>query len=136
MKNIPLSSLNDDKERTAALLEAQLLSSMAHPNIVAYKESFQDSSGNYGDVYCYVIMILTGMLHIVMAYCEGGDLSSRLKACKGVPLAEDQVIEWFVQITLALQVCNLHICIVSITIITHMIITHSIYTIAIFFIVT
>lgn len=39
-----------------------------------------------------------------MAYCEGGDLSSRLKACKGVPLAEDQVIEWFVQITLALQV--------------------------------
>ena len=42
-----------------------------------------------------------------MAYCEGGDLSSRLKACKGVPLAEDQVIEWFVQITLALQVLYL-----------------------------
>lgn len=41
-----------------------------------------------------------------MAYCEGGDLSSRLKACKGVPLAEDQVIEWFVQITLALQVTS------------------------------
>jgi len=51
MKNIPLSSLSDEKERAAALLEAQLLSSMAHPNIVAYKESFQDSSGNYGDVY-------------------------------------------------------------------------------------
>ena len=47
---------------------------------------------------------MPGLLHIVMAYCEGGDLSSRLKACKGVPLAEDQVIEWFVQITLALQV--------------------------------
>ena len=42
-----------------------------------------------------------------MAYCEGGDLSSRLKACKGVPLPEDQVIEWFVQITLALQVVTL-----------------------------
>ena len=49
-------------------------------------------------------MVVLGVLHIVMAYCEGGDLSSRLKACKGVPLAEDQVIEWFVQITLALQV--------------------------------
>lgn len=46
MKNIKLSSLTDEKERAAALLEAQLLSSMAHPNIVAYKESFQDSSGN------------------------------------------------------------------------------------------
>ena len=45
-----------------------------------------------------------GTLHIVMAYCEGGDLSSRLKAQKGVPLPEDQVIEWFVQTTLALQV--------------------------------
>ena len=58
MKNIPLSSLTDEKERTAALREAQLLSSMAHPNIVAYKESFQDSSGNYGDVYDYVMMTL------------------------------------------------------------------------------
>ena len=104
MKNIPLSSLSDEKERTAALLEAQLLSSMAHPNIVAYKESFQDSSGNYGDVYYKRHSDITGILHIIMAYCEGGDLSSRLKACKGIPLAEDQVIEWFVQITLALQV--------------------------------
>ena len=104
MKNIPLSSLSDEKERTAALLEAQLLSSMAHPNIVAYKESFQDSSGNYGDVYYKRHGDVTGILHIIMAYCEGGDLSSRLKACKGIPLAEDQVIEWFVQITLALQV--------------------------------
>ena len=53
------------------------------------------------------LLWLLGLLHIVMAYCEGGDLSSRLKACKGVPLAEDQVIEWFVQITLALQVLYL-----------------------------
>ena len=109
MKNIPLSSLSDEKERASALREAQLLSSMAHPNIVAYKESFQDSSGNYGDVYYYIIIMwLLGILHIVMTYCEGGDLSSRLKACKGVPLAEDQVIEWFVQITLALQVYSVN----------------------------
>ena len=52
---------------------------------------------------------LLGILHIVMAYCEGGDLSSRLKDCKGVPLAEDQVIEWFVQITLALQVYSVNV---------------------------
>lgn len=51
-----------------------------------------------------------------MAYCEGGDLSSRLKACKGVPLAEEQVIEWFVQITLALQVMRVAIDVWSITV--------------------
>ena len=105
MKNISLDSLSDGKERAAALLEAQLLSSMAHPNIVAYKESFQDSSGNYGNDI-HVTDTLVGTLHIVMAYCEGGDLSSRLKAQKGIPLPEDQVIEWFVQTTLALQVCS------------------------------
>ena len=108
MKNVPLSSLSDEKERASALREAQLLSSMAHPNIVAYKESFQDSSGNHDGVFIRSLIWLPGILHIVMAYCEGGDLSSRLKACKGVPLAEDQVIEWFVQITLALQVHHIH----------------------------
>ena len=67
MKNIPLSSLSDEKERVAALREAQLLSSMAHPNIVAYKESFQDSLGNYGDMYCNVIALVAR----VTAHCNG-----------------------------------------------------------------
>ena len=43
-----------------------------------------------------------------MGYCEGGDLNSRLKACKGELLPEAQVVEWFVQIALALQV-HIHI---------------------------
>jgi len=58
--------------------------------------------------------VFIGILHIIMAYCEGGDLSSQLKACKGVPLAEDQVIEWFVQITLALQVTVAMVAVVKI----------------------
>ena len=44
------------------------------------------------------------MLHIVMGYCEGGDLCSRLKTFQGQLLPEVQVVEWFVQIALALQV--------------------------------
>ena len=44
-----------------------------------------------------------GVLHIVMGYCEGGDLCSRLKTFKGQLLPEEQVVEWFVQISLALQ---------------------------------
>ena len=69
-------------------LQASLLSSLHHPNIVSYKESFQDSHG---------------VLHIVMGYCEGGDLCTRLKGHGGQLLPETQVVEWFVQIALALQ---------------------------------
>ena len=49
-------------------------------------------------------MPLAGILHIVMGYCEGGDLCSRLKTYHGQLLPETQVVEWFVQIALALQV--------------------------------
>ena len=39
-----------------------------------------------------------------MGYCEGGDLCTRLKSYRGILLSEHQVVEWFVQIALALQV--------------------------------
>lgn len=39
-----------------------------------------------------------------MGYCEGGDLCTRIQNCKGKLLSEGQVVEWFVQIALALQV--------------------------------
>ena len=39
-----------------------------------------------------------------MAYCEGGDLCTYIQKYKGKLFAEQQVVEWFVQITLALQV--------------------------------
>ncbi|KAM9324456.1 serine/threonine-protein kinase Nek4 [Gastrophryne carolinensis] len=38
-----------------------------------------------------------------MGYCEGGDLYHRLKDQKGKLLPESQVVEWFVQIAMALQ---------------------------------
>lgn len=50
------------------------------------------------------VLLSAGMLHIVMGYCEGGDLCSRLKTYQGQLLPEVQVVEWFVQIALALQV--------------------------------
>ncbi|KAM8930963.1 serine/threonine-protein kinase Nek4 [Pelodytes ibericus] len=76
------------RERRAAEQEAQLLSRLKHPNIVAYKESWE------GD---------NGLLYIVMGYCEGGDLYRKLKDRKGKLLAENQVVDWFVQIAMALQ---------------------------------
>jgi NIMA (never in mitosis gene a)-related kinase len=73
--------------------EAKLLSTLKHPNIVAYTESFRSNDG---------------FLNIVMAYCEGGDLYTKLKERKinKESLSENQIIEWFVQICMALQVKN------------------------------
>ncbi|XP_036123247.1 serine/threonine-protein kinase Nek4 isoform X2 [Molossus molossus] len=76
------------RERRAAEQEAQLLSQLKHPNIVTYKESWEG-----GD----------GLLYIVMGFCEGGDLYRKLKEQKGQLLPENQVVEWFVQIAMALQ---------------------------------
>lgn len=45
-----------------------------------------------------------GFLYIAMGFCEGGDLYGRLKDQKGRALEERQVVEWFVQIAMALQV--------------------------------
>ncbi|BFZ08682.1 hypothetical protein BsWGS_11721 [Bradybaena similaris] len=75
------------RERKSAEQEAKLLSNLKHPNIVSYKDSFETG----------------GFLYIAMQYCEGGDLYARLKEQKGCPLEERQVVEWFVQIAMALQ---------------------------------
>ena len=41
-----------------------------------------------------------------MGYCEGGDLYSKLKehGKRSEHLSEKQIVEWFVQIAMALQV--------------------------------
>ncbi|XP_060766448.1 serine/threonine-protein kinase Nek4 isoform X3 [Neoarius graeffei] len=76
------------RERRAAEQEAQLLSQLKHPNIVTYRESWEGADYQ---------------LYIVMRFCEGGDLYHRLKQQKGELLPERQVVEWFVQIAMALQ---------------------------------
>ncbi|XP_071961360.1 ubiquitin carboxyl-terminal hydrolase BAP1-like [Antedon mediterranea] len=76
------------KERVAAEQEAKLLSKLRHPNIVSYKDSFESDDGH---------------LYIAMGYCDGGDLYNKLKEQKGAALEEKQIVEWFVQIAMALQ---------------------------------
>ncbi|KAL0978526.1 hypothetical protein UPYG_G00171700 [Umbra pygmaea] len=96
IKKLNLST-SSKRERRAAEQEAQLLSRLQHPNIVTYRESWEG-----GDC----------QLFIVMGFCEGGDLYHRLKQQKGELLPERQVVEWFVQIAMALQYlhdkCILH----------------------------
>jgi len=57
---------------------------------VTYKENF----------------IVRQRLHIVMHFCEGGDMTSRIKAQNGKHFPESMVLNWFVQIALGLQYCH------------------------------
>ncbi|XP_071058411.1 serine/threonine-protein kinase Nek1-like, partial [Pseudochaenichthys georgianus] len=44
-----------------------------------------------------------GCLYIVMDYCAGGDLFKKINSQKGVLFSEEKVLDWFVQICLALK---------------------------------
>ncbi|XP_053177250.1 serine/threonine-protein kinase Nek1-like [Scomber japonicus] len=73
------------EERQKAQQEVEVLSNMSHPFIVQYKEYFEDTS----------------CLCIVMDYCEGGDLSKKIKSQEH--FSEERILDWFVQICLALK---------------------------------
>ncbi|XP_065592373.1 serine/threonine-protein kinase Nek1 isoform X10 [Cyrtonyx montezumae] len=86
IKEINISKMSN-KEREESRREVAVLANMKHPNIVLYRESFEEN----------------GCLYIVMDYCEGGDLFRKINAQKGVLFSEDQILDWFVQICLALK---------------------------------
>ncbi|XP_041529677.1 serine/threonine-protein kinase Nek1 isoform X6 [Microtus oregoni] len=86
IKEINISRMSG-RERQESRREVAVLANMKHPNIVQYKESFEEN----------------GSLYIVMDYCEGGDLFKRINAQKGALFQEDQILDWFVQICLALK---------------------------------
>ncbi|KAB1267921.1 Serine/threonine-protein kinase Nek5 [Camelus dromedarius] len=75
------------QEKEASKKEVILLAKMKHPNIVTFFSSFQEDN----------------RLFIVMEYCDGGDLMKRIKRQRGVLFREDQILSWFVQISLGLK---------------------------------
>ncbi|XP_071846820.1 serine/threonine-protein kinase Nek1-like isoform X7 [Apostichopus japonicus] len=86
IKEINISKMKR-KEKEEAKKEVSVLRKMKHPNIVSYTESFEE----------------LGNLYIVMDYCDGGDLYQRINARRGALIPEDQIMDWFVQICLALK---------------------------------
>ncbi|XP_056337320.1 serine/threonine-protein kinase Nek1 isoform X4 [Danio aesculapii] len=86
IKEIGISRMSN-KERQESRKEVAVLANMSHPNIVQYKESFEES----------------GCLYIVMDYCEGGDLFKKINNQRGSLFPEEQILDWFVQICLALK---------------------------------
>jgi len=77
------------QEREDALKESRVLSQLRHPYIVRYRENFLED----------------GWLCIVMDFCEGGDLSDRIKKMRSQrkSFPEEQVLRWFTQAILALK---------------------------------
>nr|XP_005305682.1 serine/threonine-protein kinase Nek5 [Chrysemys picta bellii] len=75
------------KEKEASQKEVILLAKMKHPNIVTFYSSLQEKN----------------KLYILMEYCDGGDLMRRINMQHGVLFDEDQILAWFVQISLGLK---------------------------------
>uniref|UniRef100_A0A8B9BJS6 non-specific serine/threonine protein kinase n=1 Tax=Anser brachyrhynchus TaxID=132585 RepID=A0A8B9BJS6_9AVES len=75
------------KEKEASQKEVILLAKMKHANIVTFFASLQENN----------------KLYIMMEYCDGGDLMKRINMQHGVLFDEDQILSWFVQISLGLK---------------------------------
>jgi serine/threonine protein kinase len=89
MKKVNIGDL-PQKEKDAAMLEVKVLQRMHHPAIVGLENSF---------------VFKNRQLCIVMELCEGGDMAQYL--AKKTPgkqfLPEDLVLDWFLQVCLAIQ---------------------------------
>uniref|UniRef100_A0A8C5HU68 non-specific serine/threonine protein kinase n=1 Tax=Gouania willdenowi TaxID=441366 RepID=A0A8C5HU68_GOUWI len=74
----------------AILHEAQVIRSLQHPHVVTCSDAFV----NHDD----------GFIYIVMDYCDGGTLDDRVKQRKPLEFfTEDAVMNWFVQVTTAVD---------------------------------
>ena len=90
LKQISMEAFTED-ERAQAQQEVEVLRSLDHPGIVRYHEHF--------------VCRASQTLCVVMAYCEGGDLSHEIKrrATRNESFDEKQVLDWFVQMVMALR---------------------------------
>lgn len=86
IKEISMNNLSA-KEQKEARKETNILGLLNHPNIIGYKGSFMQN----------------GTFHIIMDYADGGDLFQQIQEAKGKHFPEDKILEWFVQICLALK---------------------------------
>lgn len=62
--------------------QVDLLKRLRHPCIVSYRDSFVEDN----------------TLHVIMSYCDGGDLATKIKNAGGKHFSEDEVLGIFVQV--------------------------------------
>lgn len=86
IKEINISHMSA-KELEEARREVKVLSSLSHPYITQFRASCEEN----------------GRLRIAMDYCGGGDLHTLITSRKGVLFPEERVLDWFVQLCLAIK---------------------------------
>jgi NIMA (never in mitosis gene a)-related kinase len=86
MKEIDVDVL-EENEKFSALNEIRILSKVNHPNIIQMHEYFEMES----------------KLCLVLDFCEGGDMATLIKSARGHMFSQHQIIDWFVQICLAVK---------------------------------
>ena len=94
LKRIPLTSLSPDT-RDSSLLEVELMQQLHHPYIVKYRDSFVFNQTD---------------LCIVMDFYPCGDLGDAVRKASDDhrPFTEQIIMQWFVQIALALHYLHSH----------------------------
>ncbi|XP_064635697.1 uncharacterized protein LOC135492908 isoform X2 [Lineus longissimus] len=91
LKRLEINEKKKTKTKDAVCREASILSKLKHPHIVAYHDSFFDEDQRY--------------LCIVQDYCDGGTLDDRIRQAekKNEHFPENQIMQWFIQIVMAVQ---------------------------------
>ncbi|XP_052800386.1 uncharacterized protein LOC128231503 isoform X2 [Mya arenaria] len=90
-KTIELDEGKKTRTKEAVQKEARILAQLKHPHIVSYHDSFFDEDFEY--------------LNIIQDYCDGGNMDDKIKAAamKSKHFEELQIMEWFLQIIMAVQ---------------------------------
>lgn len=89
VKKIKVDASKRMRTKECILQEATILRKLVHPNIVVCHEYFCDPEDEH--------------VFIVQDYCDGGTLDDHIKQRKGVFYSEDVIMDWFIQLTMAIQ---------------------------------
>ena len=87
VKRLNFQNINE-KEKKHIKNEVELIKNLKHPNVISYKDSFNDKD-NY--------------FNIVTIFCEGGDMYSKIQKRNGEFFNEEMILNWTVQILLGLN---------------------------------
>ena len=87
IKRLNFKDINE-KEKKQINNEVSCIKKLKHPNIISYKDSFNDED-NY--------------FNIVTTFCEGGDIYNKIQKQNGEYFSEEQILNWAVQILLGLD---------------------------------
>ena len=83
------SMTSEDKNET--FNEVRILKKLHHNNIIAFREIYTCKKGS---------------LCIVTDYADGGNLHEMIQHRKGSLFPEEKILDWFVQILLAIKYCH------------------------------